>query len=72
MDRSTEEAADIGVNSQEGAHTCRHGAGVMKRSTYGCVAVRGLGGQEVALSSGKTHNEEELSGTSVAGDDFVP
>lgn len=69
---SIEEATDVGANSQEGTHTCCHGGGVMKRPAYGCMAVIGHGGQEVALDSGKTHKEEELGSTAVVGDDFVP
>lgn len=72
VNRSIEEATDIGANSQEGTYTCSHGGGVMKRPAYGCMAVIGHAGQEVALSSGKTHKEKELGSTSTVGDDFVP
>lgn len=71
VDGSIEEATDIGANSQEATHSCRHGSGVMKRSTHSCMTVIGHGGQEIALNSGKTHEEEELSSTAIVGDDFV-
>lgn len=69
---SIEEATGVGAHSQEGAHTCCHGGGVMKRPAYSCMAVIGHAGQEVALNGGKTHKEEELGSTAIIGDDFVP
>lgn len=72
VDGRVEEAANVGAYGQEGTHTGRHGAGVVKRPADRCMAVVGHGGQEVALDSGKTRKEKELSSTAIVGDDFVP